>query len=201
MINKIVNEIQNDKYIMKHIENIVAIDFETIVIVNGNISWSIEDIIKDNRYYIYENNKYTIINGKIYNRRDLDYKQYELHNKFGHEEAYKRWYEFIHQPHTIIREIKIQKDDFYLKQLYKKYQKEEKEENYLTVKDLIKRLQKSDQNARVVIEDQEWGGYHPLYNSDSPMETITIRDCPDCSRGCCNKCPGREMFDEKLLSF
>ena len=206
MINKIVDEIHNEKYTMAHIESVTAIDFETIIIVNGDIDWTIEDIIKDNGYHIYESETYTIINDISYSRDDLNEKRFEFDKKFGYELGYQKMREWIHQPHKTVKEIKIEKDDFYLQKLYKKFQKQQKNANYLTVKDLIKRLEQTDQDAYVVIEDQEWGGYHSLYNDDDddddkPMEIITVRSCPDCNRGCCHKCKGREIFNKKLLSF
>lgn len=201
MINKIIDEIHSEKYTMKHIEAVMAIDFETIVIIgSSDISWTIEDIIKEHRYHIYKTRKFTIIDDEVYRNRDIDRKQYEFWQEFGDGIGYQKFIEWIYLSKKVM-EIKIEPDEFYLKQLHKKYQEANSRDKYLKVKDLIKRLQKSDQEAYVVIEDQEYGGYHSLYKSDKPMDITTIRDCPDCNRGCCHKCPGREIFNKKLLSF
>lgn len=201
MINKIVDEIQNSQSEMRYKESIMAIDFETIVIVNGEISWDAEEIIKNNGYHIYQSNEYHLFNDDVYDEESIIKKQYDLRNEFGHELGYRKFYEWIHQSHKTIKEVKIEKDDFYLQKLYEEYKEEEEQGDYLTVRDLIKRLQKTDQDAFVVIEDQEWGGYHPLYNSDEPMHIVITRECPDCNHGCCSKCKGREIFEKKNVVF
>lgn len=200
-IEKIVDEIHSEKYTMKHLENVQAIDFETIVIVGSNdISWTIEDIIKEHRYRIYKKREFTIIDDEVYRNRDIDRKQHEFWKEFGDGIGYKKFREWIYTSKKVM-EIKIEPDEFYLKQLYKKYQESNSKEKYLKVKDLICRLQKSDQEAYVVIEDQEYGDYHSLYKSDEPMTITTTRDCPDCNRGCCHKCKGREIFDKRMVVF
>ena len=201
MIQKIVDEIHNEKYTMKHLESVQAIDFETIVIIGGTTDWEIQDILKHHKYHIYKTNEYKIIDGEVCDEETIYLKQREIRDKSeDHESGYREFMEWL-EPHKTITEIKIEPNQFYLQKMYKKWKEEQNEAEELRVKDLIKRLQKTDQNAFVVVEDQEWGGYYSLYQSDEPMKVTTTRDCPDCNRGCCSRCPDREMFERKMVVF
>ena len=69
----------------------------------------------------------------------------------------------------------------------------------IPVGDLIKRLEKTDQDAIIALEDREWGGYEPLEYSEEPMHISKRRECPDCHNGCCEHCTGREIFERKYI--
>lgn len=208
MINKIVDEIHNEKYTMKHLESVQAIDFETIVIINGSVDWSIEDILKDNGYRIYKTNEYKIINGEVCDEEDIYKKQYEIRQESDdHEIGYRKFREWYKPSKTIV-EIKIEKDDFYLNKIYKKWKIEQNANKYVQVKDLIKKLKTFNQDAIIGIEDQEFGGFYTFWkyeledDEDDDNRIIRAkkqRDCPDCNRGCCRHCKSRENFTKECV--
>ena len=215
-IEKIVDEIHSEKYTMKHLENVQAIDFETIVIVgSGSINRTIEDIIKEYRYHIYEKREFTIIDDEVYRNRDIDRKQYEFWKEFGDGIGYQKFREWIY-PSKKVMEIKIESDEFYLRNMYQQWKKEEektesdKNNAHVKVKDVIEELQKFDPNLIIGFTDHEYGGFDTIrkYQWDPEDEDEdysmlpkikTIYDCPDCNRGCCSHCDGREIFKKKFL--
>lgn len=190
---------------MWRIKMIQAIDNETIIIIGDDVPLDIEEIIQKYEYE-YEQERYTILNGETFGhyevfsmlRKEIDEKLQD--NKYDWNARRKLTDKFLEE-NTIVEIIVLTLIPYSLQKVYEDWIEEEKHYHYLTVKDLIARLQKTDQDAIVAIEDQEYGGYELMKYCEDPMYVRKVRECPDCTNGCCDHCEGREMFERKIISF
>lgn len=189
---------------MEKLDFIEAIDDETILFkcIWQDVPLDVEDIIQASEYKIYDEQRYVIINGETFD-------QYEGHQFIDEQnkkrEGYDWWsnnyYKEFLEENDVVHVMAIKIKPYSLETIYHEWIEEEKHYHYLTVKDLIKRLKKTDQDAIIALEDREWGGYEPLEYSKESMHVSKRRECPDCDNGCCNHCTGREMFEKKYVIF
>lgn len=196
---------------MEKMEFIQAVDDETIIFkcIWDGIPIDVEDIIQASEYKIYDEERYMLINGdtftayeghKFINKESgID----KTNKKYGYDSqrGYKLYQQYCEENDVIHHIMVIKLKPYSLQSVYNEWIEEEKNCHYLTTKDLIKILEKSDQDAIIAIENQEWGGFEPLEYSDKPMRIHKSRDCPDCTNGCCNHCQGREIFERKYIIF
>ena len=208
MINEIINKIHKCED-MEKMEFIEAIDDETIIFkcIWSDIPLDVSDIIQASEYKIYDEERYMIINGETFTEYegdrfiDKETKVKELDKKYGwdlrrHGDLYRK---YLEENDVIAHIMVIKIKPYSLEAIYNEWVEEEKHYHYLTVKDLIKRLEKTDQDAIIALEDREWGGYEPLEYSEEPMHISKRRECPDCHNGCCEHCTGREIFERKYI--
>lgn len=203
-INKMMKEIY-DCYDMCRVSMVQAINDETIIIMGNDVPLDIEEIIQKYEYK-YEEERYTILNGETFKhyevfrmlQKEIDKKLQD--NKYDWKARSKLAEKFLEE-NTIVEIVVLTLTPYSLQKLYEDWVEEEKHYHYLTVKDLIARLQKTDQDAIIAIEDQEYGGYEPMEYCEDPMHIHKVRECPDCNNGCCDHCEGREMFERKIVSF
>lgn len=205
MINKIVDEIQNNQQLMECFDSVTAIDDETILFENMTIqAGEITRIVKDNGYKIKDEQDYAIVNGETFEgyRNSIVHKwindrmpeNVSHWSKEGRKIKKELQKKFFAENNLIeIRAIKIKPYSVDIKRIHKEW--EEKNKNDLTVGKLIEKLQKLDPDTLVFGVDNEYGEYKISHVS----HVHTLRSCPDCHSCGCVRCNTRKMFEKKYV--
>jgi len=205
MIQKIVNDILNEKELMEDIESITPIDDETILFTGFYFSPGIiKKIIQDNGYRIKDEENFTILNGETLTDREVmsQIRKYINNNmpkdigwRETHDMERKLWDEFHKKNHIIenIHIIKIKPYHINIEKMYQEWKEEHKDD--MTVGRLIKELTKLDPNTLIFAIDNEYGEY--LIHSIADGGTYT--SCPDCRSCGCVECDTRKMFRRKCI--